>query len=284
MDSSLWEGSYNSLALDSSNHPHISYYNYSNSALNYAYHNGSNWEIETVDQDGYEGPYQYTSLALDSANHPHISYYDSGNKDLKYAYYNGFSWGIETVDNNGDAGIYNSLVLDTFDCPFISYSYFTQPYALKYTFKDADGDIIPDGQDNCLHTPNGPDLGTCYSWSGSTAACTSYADCGGASGSCGMAQEDSYPPGGNGCGDACECEGNFDGDLDVDGTDASTFKVDFGRSKLINPCTNGNPCDGDFECDIDVDGTNASKFKSDFGRSKIVNPCPVCPTNPWCVY
>jgi hypothetical protein len=97
-------------------------------------------------------------------------------------------------------------------------------------------------------------------------------------------QADTSPPGGNFCGDACECEGNFDGDLDVDGTDASTFKTDFGRSKLIHPCTNGDSCNGDFECDTDVDGTNASKFKSDFGRSKLNNSCPSCVTNPWCVY
>jgi hypothetical protein len=97
-------------------------------------------------------------------------------------------------------------------------------------------------------------------------------------------QADTSPPGGNFCGDACECEGNFDGDLDVDGTDASTFKTDFGRSKLIHPCTNLDTCNGDFECDIDVDGTNASKFKSDFGRSKLNNSCPNCVTKPWCVY
>ncbi len=99
-------------------------------------------------------------------------------------------------------------------------------------------------------------------------------------------QEDSYPPGGNGCGDACECEGNFDDDYDQDGTDASTFKKDFGRSKISGyPCTGALPCNGDFECDTDVDGTNASTFKVDFGRSKISgNPCPLCPTDPWCVY
>src|SRR5512139_4209024 len=32
------------------------------------------------------------------------------------------------------------------------------------------------------------------------------------------------------------CEGNFDNDLDQDGTDAFVFKTDFGRSSLLNPC------------------------------------------------
>jgi len=120
---------------------------------------------------------------------------------------------------------------------------------------DADADGVPDCSDNCPNTYN-------------------------------PGQEDSYPPGGNGCGDACECEGNFDDDYDQDGTDASTFKKDFGRSKISGyPCTSALPCNGDFECDTDVDGTNASAFKTDFGRSKISgNPCPICPTNPWCVY
>jgi hypothetical protein len=35
------------------------------------------------------------------------------------------------------------------------------------------------------------------------------------------------------------CEGNFNYDNDVDGSDASTFKSDFGRSGLKNPCPGG---------------------------------------------
>ena len=41
---------------------------------------------------------------------------------------------------------------------------------------------------------------------------------------CGIAQPIDY------------CEGNFDGDVDVDGTDAAVFKSDFGRSGFKNPC------------------------------------------------
>jgi hypothetical protein len=86
------------------------------------------------------------------------------------------------------------------------------------------------------------------------------------------------------CGDICECEGNFDNDLDVDGKDAATFKVDFGRGKMKNPCTNDAPCNGNFDCDLDVDGFNASSFKVDFGRSAMSRSCPNCVTVPWCVY
>ena len=38
------------------------------------------------------------------------------------------------------------------------------------------------------------------------------------------------------------CEGDFDGDNDVDGSDAATLKEDFGRSPFSNPCPEFNPC------------------------------------------
>ena len=81
-----------------------------------------------------------------------------------------------------------------------------------------------------------------------------------------------------------ECEGNFDCDQDCDGTDASLFKSDFGRSNFENPCESNDSCNGDFDCDHDVDGTDASIFKEDFGRSSFGNPCPACEVGEWCVY
>jgi hypothetical protein len=97
-------------------------------------------------------------------------------------------------------------------------------------------------------------------------------------------QEDTYPPGGNGIGDACECEADFDCDGDVDGSDATTFKLYFGRSTIFYPCDVINPCRGDFDCDGDVDGTDAVMFKEDFGRSEYKNPCPPCTVGDWCSY
>jgi hypothetical protein len=98
-------------------------------------------------------------------------------------------------------------------------------------------------------------------------------------------QEDTSPPQGNAIGDACDCEGNFDCDNDCDGTDAATFKIDFGRSAFFEPCTNTERCNGDFDCDSDCDGTDAAKFKVDFGRSQFSNPCPLCDTEfDWCAY
>jgi hypothetical protein len=82
----------------------------------------------------------------------------------------------------------------------------------------------------------------------------------------------------------CDCEGNFDGDEDVDADDVTEFLNHFGRSQFFNPCTNQNPCSGDFTCDADVDADDVNKFLEDFGRSQFFNPCSVCTRDPWCVY
>jgi len=63
-------GLHTSIALDSSNNPHISYHDDTNKDLKYAHYDGS-WNIETVDSAGYVGP--LTSIALDSSNNPHIT-------------------------------------------------------------------------------------------------------------------------------------------------------------------------------------------------------------------
>jgi hypothetical protein len=59
------------------------------------------------------------------------------------------------------------------------------------------------------------------------------------------------------------CEGNFDSDTDVDGTDLAIFAADFGRTDCINP----PPCVGDFDDDGDVDGSDLALFAADFGRT-----------------
>ena len=137
---------------------------------------------------------------------------------------------------------------------------------------DADGDGVPDCVDNCPAHPNGPGAGTCTSGL-IGGACMNNSDCG-TDGFCSRAQEDTCPSFGNTYGNACECEGNFDRDQDVDGTDGFFFKGDFGRYPIKNPCTDYTPCYGDFEADGDVDGTDAKKFKEDFGRSPGKNICP----------
>ena len=118
-----------SIALDSSNHPRISYYDAVNGVLKYAAWTGSGWSIQVVDNSGDVG--SYNSLALDSTGAPHISYYDTTNHDLKYAVWSGAIWTIQTLDSEGDVGSYSSLALTKNDIPNISY-YDATNGALKY--------------------------------------------------------------------------------------------------------------------------------------------------------
>ena len=140
--------------------------------------------------------------------------------------------------------------------------------------EDADSDGIGDVCDNCLDVYN-PD------------------------------QEDTYPPDGNGCGDACECEGDFDGDGDVDDDDIANFQASMGRFMIYRPCaicisgssipypaTNGcqtdadcgvggecaanpsDPCYGDFDCDGDVKDGDIDVFQADMYRTDCPTGCP----------
>jgi hypothetical protein len=95
-------------------------------------------------------------------------------------------------------------------------------------------------------------------------------------------QEDTYPPDGNGIGNNCDCEGDFDCDGDVDGLDSPLFKADYGRNVYSNPCTGFDPCNGDFDCDGDVDSWDAIIFKADYGRNIYNTPCPDCVPGDWC--
>jgi hypothetical protein len=147
----------------------------------------------------------------------------------------------DCISNNQDNcwQVYNPNQLDTNEnCPLPPYSSDPLCGDICEDIPDADSDGIPDGEDNCPIHPNGPDLGTCTSGPKEkigVQTCTANQDCD-PNGFCSMNQEDIYPPGGNGLGDACDCEGNFDCDEDVDGSDAAKFKEDFGRSTFKNPC------------------------------------------------
>ena len=93
-------------------------------------------------------------------------------------------------------------------------------------------------------------------------------------------QLDTYPPGGNGCGDACECLGDFDGSGDVGGFDAILFKENF----LRKDCSELLPCSGDFDCDGFVDGTEAVLFKDNFLSKDCPTHCDPSGSENWCEY
>ena len=115
-------GGQTSLALDSLNRPYIAYWDSPNLAVKIAYHDGVDWQINTVDTMMGSGQNVSLALALDTADQPHLCYYDYDAGALKYAFHNGSNWQLDTVD---DAVFYNgqncSIALDAQDQPHISY-------------------------------------------------------------------------------------------------------------------------------------------------------------------
>jgi hypothetical protein len=106
--------------------------------------------------------------------------------------------------------------------------------AFDYSVDDGDG--VYSGEDNCP-TVNNPD------------------------------QLDSYPPGGNGCGDACECHADCTGDQKVNLTDLVKMKEEFNRSNCATI-----PCQADCNYDTKVNLSDLVMMKSEFNRTN----CPVC--------
>ena len=132
VDSTDNVGEFTSLAIDSNNHPHISYFDRTNNQLKYASFNGISWSTETVDSGGTG---EFSSLALDNQDYPHISYCDYTNNKLRYASYNGTAWNTDNVDSIA-IGWGTSLALDSSYHPHIGYSVFTTNNILKYVSND----------------------------------------------------------------------------------------------------------------------------------------------------
>jgi len=136
-------GNFNSIAADNGEGVHISYHDYTNNRLKYAYWNGLWWTRFIVDNPPATDVGQFTSIALFD-NVPFISYYDATGRQLKFARWDGswpLSWDISVVDNGGpdDVGKYSSLVIDHnyyYNRPEISY-YDATNGCLKYACADS---------------------------------------------------------------------------------------------------------------------------------------------------
>lgn len=102
---------------------------------------------------------------------------------------------------------------------------------------DIDGDGIPDVYDNCPNNAN-------------------------------LDQVDSYPPGGNGCGDACECHADCNSDQKVNLADLVVMKQEYFRADCAT-----NPCSADCNWDDQVDLADLIMMKQEYLRAD----CPTCP-------
>ncbi len=126
-----------SLAVDSKNKVHISYFSYTESALKYATNTSGSWIITTLDAGSgckYGGicAGRHNSIAIDSEDKVHISYQKGNisNYSLHYATNVSGQWVIETVD---DPNVVNatSIAIDSLDRAHIGYQRFYEMHAVK---------------------------------------------------------------------------------------------------------------------------------------------------------
>lgn len=119
-------GSYTSIALNSSGNPVISYSDADNGDLKVAFCNDTNCTsptIANIDSTGYVG--LFASLILNDDDYPIISYHDSSNGALKVAICNDATCTLPTlttIDNSVQwAGYYTSIALSNSGNAVISY-------------------------------------------------------------------------------------------------------------------------------------------------------------------
>ena len=139
IDSSADVGQYSSIATDSNDELHISYYDVSSGNLKYASNSGGSWTNYPIDTTAVIVG-RYTSLDIDSNDNVHISYGDLNAWNLKYATNIAGSWSRSIIDNggsDGQAGMYSSLEIDSND--LIHVSYWGRNMDLKYAAKSASG-------------------------------------------------------------------------------------------------------------------------------------------------
>jgi len=141
------QGAFASMDLDSTEKPHVAFFDDVADVLDYAYWDGAAWHVEVVDDHTPVG--LYCALILDTADIPHISYWDPAGR-LKYATKSGGVWQIEYADPATGVGKYTSIGLDLAGLPYISY-YDLANKDLRLTHKLANGKwevLVVDDTDN----------------------------------------------------------------------------------------------------------------------------------------
>ena len=133
-----------SIALNSSDLPHLAFLDSSEDMPRYAYSDGTYWFVRSIDVETEAG---HGSFFLDSDQNPHIAYEDRGQSDLRYAYVDDGLWKSETVDSEGLVGYLPSVAADSNGIPSLSYidlTNLTIMYATKKMGIEAEIDMDPD--------------------------------------------------------------------------------------------------------------------------------------------
>jgi hypothetical protein len=114
-----------SIAVDPSDYPHISYEgdsDFNNNVLKHAFFDGKDWNVEVVDDGGTGDAGSCNAIAIDSLGHIHIAYlafYYS--RYLRYAYFDGTKWNITVLSDLPDGEVScPSIAVDTNNYPHIS--------------------------------------------------------------------------------------------------------------------------------------------------------------------
>lgn len=130
-------GMHSSMAIDSSDHEHISYYD-TGGHLRHAEWTGTYWGITEVNIAYDTG--NYSSIGLDSNGIPHISCYsEDGTTGRLIEAYKPSNWAVHWIESGGiDLGNYTSIAIDSQDNHHISYADGTND-TLKYAFYDGSG-------------------------------------------------------------------------------------------------------------------------------------------------
>ncbi len=130
---------WNSLAIDSSDNPHVSATIFRHDDLNPAhnYFDGAEWHHDQIASTESE----WHSIELDDSENPRVFYYDVDETSLDYAHLEGVNWVIDTVDNGGDIGGSISTAIDISDNVHIIYVD-NSSQQLKYAYQNGSSWVI----------------------------------------------------------------------------------------------------------------------------------------------
>jgi hypothetical protein len=131
-----------SLALDSKQHPHISYADYGGGGgLRYAHWDGTEWKKVRIPLNSEIIAY-YSSIALDANDNPTISFYEyrgPRNTDLKLRLrtvaWNGNYWEVTTIDQTEGSGKLNNMASDSKGHLHLAYANVASA-EMRYAFGD----------------------------------------------------------------------------------------------------------------------------------------------------